>query len=349
MSNAAREEYKDVLNPYSQKSRVMAYERMLFAAADFDFTKEVVQSKTGTVEGIFNPYIVPGYPMDIIDRSPNNPSFHALCASVTHSITARTATTTISFVAAVTYAELSNYFLPPAHPWLQTALKMVNVARSNEKGVNSTVNSDTADVSTPLDKITAEAKASASAAKDKVTSQVAKVTSVGDQIKSRYGMNPSAAFDTNQGDVNNVFQTLIGNSRAAEVADEFYRSVLGVGAAYPNLIYNFEEGTASAVSRKSGKWGEGTADHIPMPNGGEANDNHTGVGNLRLVRRQIESKQSIEDKFGLKFIDMSPGNYNGAPAGYVNNILTNRTLLEPGASMFLDYEEIPDFIGTKKG
>jgi hypothetical protein len=281
--SATRAKYKDVLNPYSEDSKIMAHERMLFAAADFDFTKEVVQSKTGNVECIFNPYIIPGYPMDILDRSPNNPSFHALCASVTHTITPSMASTSVSFVAAVTYAELSNYFLPPTHPWLQTALQLINV--------------------TP---------------------------------------------DGNTGDSSKVYQTLLGNENAVTAADQFYRSVLGVGAAYPNLIYNFEEGVPYALARSSGKWREGAVDRKPLPNGGEGNDNYTGVGNLRLVSRQIESRKSIEDKFGLKFIDMSPGNYNGAPAGYVNQVLTNRTLLEPGASLFLDYEEITDFINKSK-
>jgi hypothetical protein len=348
--SAKRAEYKDVLNPYSRKSKIMAYERLLFAAADFDYTKEVVQSKTGTVECIFNPYIIPGYPMDIIDRSPNNPSFHALCASVTHSITSRSVSTSISFVAAVTYAELSNYFLPPSHPWLQTALKLVNVSRDDGKAKDSTVDSDTADAGTPPDNLAEEAKAKSADSKDKVTSQVGKaVPSMADQVSSRYGVEPKPDLDTNKGDVRSVSQTLLGNSRAVEVADQFYMSVLGVGAAYPNLIYNFTEGVPYPISRHAGRWAEGSADSLPTLNGGEGNDNLTGVGNLRLVRRQIESKASIEDKFDLKFIDMTPGNYNGAPAGYVNEILTNRTLLEPGASMFLDYEEISDFIGNAQG
>lgn len=346
--SATRAQYKDVLDPYSRKSKVMAYERMLFAAADYDFTKEVVQSKTGSVECVFNPYIVPGYPMDIVDRSPNNPSFHALCSSVTHSITPRSIGTSISFVAAVTYAELSNYFLPPTHPWLQTALKLVNVTRDTNTTKGSTVSDDAADATQPLDKLAAEAKASATAAKDKVTSQVGKAASdLGSAISSRYGLVSKPEFDTNKGDVNTVYQTLLGNERAAAVADMFYYSVLGVGAAYPNLIYNFVEGQPYPISRSSGRWTQNgaTPDSKPTANGGEGNDNLTTVGNLRLVRRQIESKASIEDKFSLKFIDMTPSNYNGAPAGYVNSILTNRTLLEPGASLFLDYDEISDFIG----
>lgn len=133
--------YRDSLNPYSDQTLnfIMNYERLLFATADYDYTKEITQSKSGTVDAIFNPYIVPGYPMDIINRSANEPSFHALCASVTHSFTPRSIGTSISFMSATSYTELSNYFTQPVAPWLQTGLKMVNVQRGATNASNSEV------------------------------------------------------------------------------------------------------------------------------------------------------------------------------------------------------------------
>jgi hypothetical protein len=344
-----RTKYKDSMNPYSRsKSKIMAFERMLFASVDYDFTKEVVKSKTGSVECIFNPYIVAGYPMDIIDRSPNNPSFHALCGSVTHSITSRSIGTSVSFVAAVTYTELSNYFLVPTHPWLQTALKMVNVNRDELKTEGSSVSEDETDVDDPPDKVKDEGvKTDTTKDKKMFAAELAnQAKNTAADLGSTYGLSEDKSYDTNKGDVKYVFQTLIGNDRAAKVADQFYRGVLGVGAAYPNMMYDFEEGSAKALDRSDGKWMTGSIHHTPSPHGGEQNDNFTGVGNLRLIRRQIESKNSIEDKFGLKFIDMTPNNYNGAQASYTNEVLTNHSLLEPGASLFLDYEEITDFIKT---
>ena len=112
---------------------------MLFSTSDYDYTKEVSTSKSGVVECLFNPYIVPGYPMDIIDKSPNKPSFHALCASVTHSITSRSIGTTVSFMSATTYTELSNYFGQPAPPWLQTGLKIINVKRGATVSSNTDI------------------------------------------------------------------------------------------------------------------------------------------------------------------------------------------------------------------
>jgi len=140
-SSANMNQYRDSLNPYATQelNAIKNFERILFATADYDYTKEITQSKSGTVDGIFNPYIVPGYPMDIINRSPEQPSFHALCGSVTHSITPRNIGTSISFMSATSYTELSNYFTQPISPWLQTALKMINVQRGTTNASNSDV------------------------------------------------------------------------------------------------------------------------------------------------------------------------------------------------------------------
>ncbi len=348
-----RDKSRDVLDPYSKKSNIMSYERLLFAAADYDYTKEVVKSKTGGVQCIFNPYIIPGYPMDIIAKSPNHPSFHAMCASVTHSISSRGIGTSVSFMAAITYTEMSNYFLQPIHPWLQTALKMVNVARDEDIADGSSVSEDDKETTLPADKIVSAPTPATSADKAKKMiskESIQKTTDVAlsDALSSKYGLTPEPVYDTNKGDINNVNQSLIGNTRAQLVADQFYKGVLGVGAAEPALIFDFQIGTASPIERKNGIWGKGSAEskHLSKGNYGEQNDNLTAVGGLRLVSRQIESKRSIETKFGIKFIDLSPANYNGAPAIYANEVLTNSTLLEPGCSPFLDYVEIGEFISS---
>ena len=87
---------KSKLNPYDPSSGVWPHERLLFAFADYRFTKEVAGSKAGNLDGVFNPYIIPGYPMDILDKSPVNPCFHALCTGVTHMITPRSISTSVS-------------------------------------------------------------------------------------------------------------------------------------------------------------------------------------------------------------------------------------------------------------
>lgn len=344
-----RQSLRNGLNPFSQESAIMAYERLLFAAADYEFTKEVVKSRTGSVECLFNPYIIPGYPMDIIDRSPNHPSFHAMCASVTHTITSRSISTSVSFMAAITYTEMSNYFIQPIHPWLQGALKLVNVARSTTITPGSTTPADEADYTAPPDNVTGGAPAIQPGSDDREYSifrdekyQANIAAQQSQQNSTIYGLTPDPVYDSNSGDVTAVYQTLIGNQRAKTVADQFYRSVLGVTAVDPSDVFDFQYGGVKAVARSNCMWsstdaGLGSSSTI---NGGEANDNLTGVGGLRLVRRQIESKLGIEDKFGIKFIDLTPTNYNGAPAIYENSILTNTTLLEPGASLFLDYAEI---------
>lgn len=297
-SSSVRDTSKDTLNPYSPKAGIMAYERLLFNGADYDYSKSVASSRSGTVDALFNPYIVPGYPMDIIDSNANHPSFHAMCSSVTHSITPRGISTNIGFLAAVSYAELSNYFSFPIHPWLQTALEMVNVDRESGES-------------------------------------------------QEQGISPDKDYDTDQSSIKSIQQTIINNPKALEAADKFYRSVLGVGAADPTLMYDFQRGGAKPVARLNGTWIQGStaSDHSPR-NGGEGNPNLTGVGNLRLVSRPIEGKKSIESKFGIKFINLTPQNYSQESVMYQNPNLAKRGLLEPGASLFLDYEEVPKILQT---
>lgn len=110
------------MNPWSKDSGITAHHRMLFAAVDYYYTKLVARSKIGSLECPFNPYVVPGYPMDIIEKNPNLPSFHATCTSVTHSISAAGVATSVQFTAAMTYSEMANYYIPFIHPYLQVTL-----------------------------------------------------------------------------------------------------------------------------------------------------------------------------------------------------------------------------------
>jgi hypothetical protein len=161
------------------------------------------------------------------------------------------------------------------------------------------------------------------------------------------GITPDKDYDTDQGSIKSIQQTIINNPKALEAADKFYRSVLGVGAADPTLIYDFERGGAKPVARLNGTWIQGSpaSDHSPR-NGGEGNPNLTGVGNLKLVSRPVEGKKSIEAKFGIKFIDLTPTNYSQDSVLYQNPHSINKGLLEPGASLFLDYEEVPKILET---
>lgn len=320
---STRDTSRDTLDPYSNKSNIMAYERLLFSTADYEYAKEVANSRNGNVHCIFNPYIIPGYPMDILDGSPNHPSFHAMCSSVTHSITSRGISTSVGFLAAFTYNELSNYYMQPVHPWLRTALSLVNVEREDVLTENGDTDNDSLTV------------ADADVKTDSTTNK----------SLSSLGLTPDPNYDSNTGDIKSIQQGIINNPRAKEAADNFYRSVLGIGCADPTLIYNFVTGRAAPISRQDGNWAEGSgyADHSPA-NGGEANPNLTGVGNLRLVARQIEGKKSIESKFGFKFIDLTPQNYNPSAVVYESKSPTDGNLMEPGSSLFLNYGEIKSLL-----
>ena len=112
---------KASLNPWSSSDIDPAH-KLLFAAADYSFTEHFASTKAGSVSGPFNPYIVPGYPMDILESSPQAPSFHALCTHITHSISSQGVNTTIGFTGAMTYSELVNYYVPFMYPALQIYL-----------------------------------------------------------------------------------------------------------------------------------------------------------------------------------------------------------------------------------
>lgn len=294
---------KNNLSPYDPLNNVKSYERLMYAALDYEFTERVTGSRNASVECIFNPYIIPGYPMDVIDDNPNNPSFHGYCTSVTHTITSRSVSTIASMVAVTTYAELSNYYHPPLLPYLQTALNTVNASVDNDLYAN-----------TP--------KGDSSAFKDPVS-------------------------------------TLIQNPTAKETADVFYRQVLGVGAASPDDLIHFQSGRSYPLNRTAGVLvprvisnSGGVPDIKPVSHTSRNNDDYyTSVGNLRLVARPIESMESIASKFEYNFVHLTKEMYNSSYRNYVNPLLASNLLLEPGASLFLDYMEVDEFLkaaGVKK-
>ena len=299
---------KATLNPNSPLSDIQAYQRILFNSVDYEFTKTIVRSRQGTISGVFNPYIIPGYPMDVIDDSPNCPSFHGVCASVTHTITSNYIGSSISIVAATSYEELSQYYHPPLHPWLSQVLGMYN-----EEKIAAP------EAAAPGDFNTADAQATAAG-----SGEYGDLTSIG-----------------------NVASTILQNPKAKEQADVFYASVLGVGAADPSTMYDFQTGQAIPQMRSEMGTLEGRgngAKSLTDSSGGDANDWLTIPGNLRLVSRNIEGKDSIELKFGYDFMDMTASNYSGATQGYSNPKMMSTQFSEPGESIFLDYKETEDFI-----
>jgi len=287
---------KNNLSPYDPNNKVKAYERLMFSSIDYEFTERVTASRTAMVDCIFNPYIIPGYPMDVIDDNPNNPSFHGYCTSVTHTITAASINTSVSMVAVSTYAELSNFYHPPLLPYLQMALNTVN-----------------ADIDTDL-----------------------------------YANSPSG----DPTPFKNPVSTLLQNPAAKEAADTFYRQVLGVGAASPDDLIHFQSGRPYPLTRAAGVLVPrviantgGVPDIKPVAHTARINDDYyTSVGNLRLTSRPIESLESIAYKFGYNFVKLTKEMYNSSYKNYVNPLLASNLMLEPGASLFLDYMEVDEFL-----
>jgi hypothetical protein len=257
------------MNPWSSDSGVKAHHKILFSTADYFYTQSVTKAKAGSVNCPFNPYIIPGYPMDIIESNPLDPSFHALCISVTHSFSQNSNTTSVSFAGAMTYSELVNYYVPFVHPWLQVTLGL------SEKN------------------------------------------------------------------------TIVDNPDGKLKAINFYEGVLGktVTAIAPEDIYDFSTGLPKPLDRKitmssTPTTGGASAQPKPGPGGlGEGNLNLTYEGNLTLVYREIESRDSIEEREDIKFIKLTPSNYNTSVLKYNDKNLQSpeSDKFELGSSQFLDY------------
>lgn len=254
---------KDIsMCPWTKEAGIAPHQRILFISVDYYFSMMFARSKAGSVQCLFNPYIVPGYPMDILERNPVLPSFHAMCTSVTHNFTSSSISTSVSFVAASTYSELANYYMPFILPALQVALRLAK----NPTLVNS-------------------------------------------------------------------------DAEAQEMADSFYHEVLGVGAAIPERIYDFDKtGMVKPIKKDAtGKWISGNGESVTAENGGEVNPALTFQGNMELVSRPIENRKLYEERFGIKFVDLAPENYSPTHIEYTDSIKSSSTQLEIGASQFLTY------------
>lgn len=111
------------MNPWGSASGLADNQRMGFAIADQEYTMAHASSRSGQINGVFNPYIIAGYPMDIIDPSPQRDSYHGFCSSVTHSIDASGySSTTIGMASAMSYTEMASCFIPAVEPWLAQVL-----------------------------------------------------------------------------------------------------------------------------------------------------------------------------------------------------------------------------------
>ena len=110
-------------NPLRQESNIRNFQRMPFLYVDSLFASSTAAARSASVQGVFNPYAVVGYPMDIVDAAPSRESYHGMCISITHSISADGAASTSYQLGSVsTFAELAKFNLPAVNPYLMAVL-----------------------------------------------------------------------------------------------------------------------------------------------------------------------------------------------------------------------------------
>lgn len=125
-NNEPGHEGDERLNPYELRgvNECSPYEVTLFSLVDYQAGLSLVETRTATVSGSFNPYVIPGYPMDVVDAATDSASLHGFCVSVSHSITASSIETSYSLTSVMTYDEMRLYKLPSILPWFREQFGM---------------------------------------------------------------------------------------------------------------------------------------------------------------------------------------------------------------------------------
>ena len=104
-----------------------AFNRLFFTGADVEYANLYARSRSGSVEGVFNPFIIPGYPMDVVDPSPLRESYHGFCTSVSHSIDASGySATSIGMTSVFSFSEIATCYIPGTYPWLLAQLNLAD-------------------------------------------------------------------------------------------------------------------------------------------------------------------------------------------------------------------------------
>lgn len=265
--------YPDRYNIFSSASGLNAYQTLLLNVLDYQYTKILASTRRGGLSCVFNPYIIPGYPMDIISDDEITPSYHARCASVTHNINgAGGASTSVSFESAVSYDEMYSYYLPPITPWIQDFFGLVSKA------------------------------------------------------------------------------SIVDNAEAAVKADAFYNSTLGIKAAKPEVLFDYERMKGAPVGRQGSDLvkflSESASEDILDPTTGiNVNMYRTATGNLSMIRREIETMADYERDFGVKFIDVDFELFMEGTKSITKSVqgaVLDGKQIEFGYSLFLDYPGYPD-------
>lgn len=123
-------------NPLGSESGITSFNRLNFVYSDQQFAMETAKARTAQVAGIFNPYAVVGYPMDVVDSVPSRESYHGMCTSVSHSIHASGhASTSYGLASVSTFTELALYNIPAVNPYLNSVFEFQTDSRiySNSK------------------------------------------------------------------------------------------------------------------------------------------------------------------------------------------------------------------------
>ena len=92
--------------------------------ASYVYGLQVMGTRVSSVVCTYNPYLLVGYPIDVMDSSPYGVSIHGLLTAATHQITPDSVTTMLSISNVQEYTELGQYQVAPLQPWMAYTMKL---------------------------------------------------------------------------------------------------------------------------------------------------------------------------------------------------------------------------------
>ena len=117
-------------NPLKEDAKIASFNRLNFMYSDQQFAMETSKARTAQASGVFNPYAIVGYPMDLVDATPSRESYHGLCTSISHTIHASgQASTNYGVSAVASLSELAQYNLAAVNPYLSAAFEFGDDSR----------------------------------------------------------------------------------------------------------------------------------------------------------------------------------------------------------------------------
>lgn len=97
---------RDIRASESRRSQGHSTHALLFMLAEHEFYKQKYTARQGQIDGTFNPYAVPGFPMAVFDNNSSGMHLLAVAQNIRHSLTDKGFSTSVDFTFSRTFEEM---------------------------------------------------------------------------------------------------------------------------------------------------------------------------------------------------------------------------------------------------